>query len=51
MKNKILGAALTPIVTPLILVQLHYAGKPSKFEKDQAKRRKKIEQFKANRHR
>lgn len=50
MKNKIIGIAATPVIVPLALIQLHYAGKPSKFEKDQAKRARKIEKIQASRY-
>jgi hypothetical protein len=50
MKNKILGYALTPVFVPLVAIQLHYAGKPSAFEKDQARRQKKIDKIQARRY-
>jgi hypothetical protein len=50
MKNKILGTLATPIIVPLAMIQLHYAGQPSTFEKNQAKRQKKIDAIKARRY-
>jgi hypothetical protein len=50
MKNKIIAIAAAPVVLPLLAIQLHYAGQPSAFEKDQAKRQKQIDKLNARRH-
>lgn len=50
MKNKIFGIILTPVYVPLMAIQLHNAGRPSAFKKDQARRQKDIDKVNATRH-
>lgn len=50
LKNRIVGIAITPIYVPLAIIALNSAGKPSKFEKDQARRQKQIDKIQANRY-
>lgn len=50
LKNRIVGIAITPIYVPLVLIALHGADKPNKFEKDQARRQKQIDKIQARRY-
>lgn len=50
MKTKIFGIIAVPVYVPLLAIQLHYAGKPSAFAKDQAKRQKQIDKIQARRY-